>query len=61
MAALFLALLLLGVGTFVFAGVAITAEYRWVYRSEYLIRLEYRHWDSYWPIEIPLDLSDPLY
>jgi hypothetical protein len=60
-AAWFLAFVLLSVGTIVFAGLAITAEYRWVRRSEYLIRLEYRTWDQYWPIEIPFDLSDPLY
>jgi hypothetical protein len=60
-AALLLSFVLLGISTFTFAGLVITAQYRWVYRSEYLIRLEYRHWADYWPIEIPLDLSDPLY
>ncbi|GAB3243511.1 hypothetical protein [Kineosporia babensis] len=45
----------------ILTGFLICAEYRWVGRCEYRLRCRWRTWDAYWPIEVPAELSVPLY
>lgn len=61
MAAVFLVVLFMSSGGITVSGLLVCSEFHWVRRWEYLIRREFRTWDLYWPIEIPADLSDPLY
>lgn len=48
-------------GLFTGTGLLICAEYRWVSRVEYLMRLRTRNWDDYWPIVVPPQVNEELY
>ncbi|MBT0773006.1 hypothetical protein KIH74_28950 [Kineosporia sp. J2-2] len=57
----FLVGLLVVGGVLVLTGLIVCAEYRWVYRVEYLWRVERRDWDAFWPVVVPQQVLEELY